>query len=715
MHASRAAASTIIVILTWSGLCAAQPTTIPVGLDAFRQWDRWPYQRIGARAYMRSTYDRAGRNETADASHFLYQEREDFNVTLDVEGSGVLAFVRTNHWHGSPWHYEIDGRDTIVQETSTTNPDKPIEGSTFIPPEVFPRPLAWTWSDTKGADLMWVPMGFEKRLRLAYSRTFYGTGYYIYHQYLEDAPLSAPIKSFAFDPPDPAVLKLLDRAGQDIAPADLQKKLTMAVLKEGATTQLFHLEGPGMVRVLKLTLSRDDALNLSNARLRITWDDRSKPSVDAPLALFFGAGVFYNRDDREFLVKSFPMTVRYDEKTVQLACYFPMPFFKSATIEIADAPIDANVDAELRVAPFTDLPAQVGYFHATYRDHGEPRRGHDLVLLDTRGAESSQDWSGSFVGTTFIFTDRCKLGTLEGDPRFFFDDAQSPQAYGTGTEEWGGGGDYWGGRTMSLPFAGHPTGAVKLEEAKSPEDQIHCAYRFLLSDLFPFGKNARIQLEHGGENESTEHYRTVTYWYGLPAASLVRTDTFRIDESEAEHRYVSLNATGPSTISSRYEVGPDASAELQERKVRYTTGESEFTLRLEPNNHGVLLRRTLDYSRANQRAEVFIADASDATAEPKWERAGVWYLAGSNTCYHSFPKTELGASAPKVQTSNRRFREDEFLVARRLTAGRSAIRVRVRFTPVDRSLLPNTPAQKSEWSEIDYAAYCWVTPAFEMK
>lgn len=27
---------------------------IPVGLDAFRQWDRWPYQRIGARAYMRS-------------------------------------------------------------------------------------------------------------------------------------------------------------------------------------------------------------------------------------------------------------------------------------------------------------------------------------------------------------------------------------------------------------------------------------------------------------------------------------------------------------------------------------------------------------------------------------------------------------------------------------------------------------------------------------
>ena len=39
-----------------------------------------PKSGIGARAYMRSTYDRAGGNERADASHFLYQEADDFNV-----------------------------------------------------------------------------------------------------------------------------------------------------------------------------------------------------------------------------------------------------------------------------------------------------------------------------------------------------------------------------------------------------------------------------------------------------------------------------------------------------------------------------------------------------------------------------------------------------------------------------------------------------------
>ena len=110
-------------------LRAAEAPEIPVGLDAYRQWERWPYQRIGARAYMRSTYDRRGGNEGADASHFLYQLADDFNVTLDVEGSGILYFARYNHWHGSPWHYVVDGTDHVVKETSTADPIRPVADS----------------------------------------------------------------------------------------------------------------------------------------------------------------------------------------------------------------------------------------------------------------------------------------------------------------------------------------------------------------------------------------------------------------------------------------------------------------------------------------------------------------------------------------------------------------------------------------------------------
>ncbi|WP_158047875.1 DUF2961 domain-containing protein [Skermanella pratensis] len=697
------------------GFAAEWPPAVPAGLDAYAQWDRWPYQRIGVRAYMNSTFDREGGNRTADASHFLYGERPDFNVTLDVLGRGVLYFVRTNHWHGSPWHYEVDGTDHVVRETTTAGPETPTPGSTFQPVEALPPPLAWSWSTTRGADLNWVPVPFERSLRLAYGRTFYGTGYFIHHRFAEGIGLSSrPLPFDLKTPPDPAVLDLIGRSGTDIAPVGIAAESGRAVLEPGRPLTLFRLDGPAMVRALKLTVPRDRALELSDARLRVTWDGRAEPSIDAPLALFFGAGLLYNRDDAEYLVKAFPAGIRYDGDRVHLDCYFPMPFFRGAVVELVPpgglaAPVELT--AELRHEPFRDRPSAVGYFHATYRDHGGGEPGRDHVLLDTRGIEGSRDWSGSFVGTSFTFTDRAELRTLEGDPRFFFDDAKSPQAHGTGTEEWGGGGDYWGGRTMTLPFAGHPIGAPTPAEAKEPADLVHSAYRFLLADLFPFGRNARIQLEHGGTNDMAEHYRTVTYWYGLPAASLARTDALEIGDaaSERAHGYRSPEATAPRALTTRRMGVPDPGQET--RTVRYTKGTSEFTLGIRPDNRGVMLRRTLDYGMPDQRAAVFVADG--AAAEPVWEPAGTWYLAGSDTVYHSFPPGELDPPAPTIVTAGRRLAEDEFLLPLRLTRDRSSIRVRVAYEPVGRPLLPGMPVPESAWSEIGYEAWCWVEPEFD--
>jgi hypothetical protein len=720
------------VLLFGASTRADEPPVIPVGLDAYRQWERWPYQRIGARAYMRSTYDRKGGNEGADASHFLYQLADDFNVTLDVEGAGVLYFARYNHWHGSPWHYEVDGRDHLVRETSTADPRRPAERSVFIPEHLFPRPLTFTWSDTKGADLMWVPIPFERSFRMAYTRTHYGTGYYIYHQYVGGAKLSSPIRAWdGKSPPDADVLQLIGGAGTDLVPrpgtpegaaAGMREESGIAALRGRQPVPLVRLTAaPAMLRALELSVPRETAEAFARARLRVTWDDRPEPSIDAPVALFYGTGSLYNRDGREYLVKGFPVHVRYGADRVHLACYFPMPFFRSARIELAGLEGSAFPDIRwnVRYTPYTDPAHHVAYFHATYRDHPRPEPGKDLVLLDTIQTEGDADWSGHLVGTSFIFSHRAELRTLEGDPRFFFDDSLTPQAQGTGTEEWGGGGDYWGGRNMTLPFAGHPVGARNAKSAKNEEDKIESAYRFLLADLMPFGKNARICLEHGGTNESTEHYETLTYWYGTPSPTLRKTDEFQVGDPQSEkaHRYHSPDASAPYAITSRYEWGVD---HLGGKEVypahadrgRSTQGTSEFTLKLEPKNFGVLLRRKLDYAFPNQRAEVFVADASHGQEGEglAWKAAGVWYLAGSNTCVYSNPKEELGPTAHVVQTSNRRFRDDEFLLARELTAGRSAIRLRIRFTPVKRPLFPGHPLPELAWSEIRYSAYCFVMP-----
>lgn len=699
---------------------AADPPVIPVGLDAYRMWERWPYQRIGARTYMRSTYDRGGGNERADASHFLYQTADDFNVTLDVAGPGILYFARYNHWHGSPWHYEVDSVDHIVTETSTADPLHPVPNSVFEPRRLFPNPLTWTWAQTKGSDLMWVPIGFEKSFRMAYSRTHYGTGYYIYQQYVPGAKLSQPITSWdAKTPPAEDVLRLIARSGEDVAPRPGTAGVTaetgeVNLPATGSVTLWKTRRAPSMLRLLEISVPRDRALAFYSARLRVTWDNRRQPSIDAPVALFFGAGTLYNRDNREYLVKSFPMTIRYTSDRVVLRCYFPMPFFRSARIELTGGGTDIPaVQWAVRLEPFHDPANTVGYFHATYRDHPTPQRGRDLVLLDTTQTEGGGDWSGSFVGTSFIFSHDAVLNTLEGDPRFFFDDSQTPQAYGTGTEEWAGGGDYWGGVTMTLPFAGHPVGARNAKEARSPEDKIESAYRFLLADLMPFGRNARIQLEHGGVDESREHYETVAYWYGRPRASLVKTDELAVGDpaSERRHHYLSPDASPVYEITSRYEWGVDTSNgdviyPPQTDRGRTTKTTSEFTLAIDRHNLGVLLRRKLDYSFPNQRAEVFIADPG----KDNWQPAGIWYLAGSNTCVFSAPADELGETQHIVQTSNRRFRDDEFLIPRALTAGRRAIRVRVKFTPVLIPLIPGRPLPDLAWSEIRYTAYSFVMP-----
>lgn len=77
-----------------------EPPEIPFGFDAFTSWDRWPYLRIGVRAYMRSTFDREGGNHNVDAAHFLRQVDDDEGGLRGVgppRFKGLPTLVRTRH------------------------------------------------------------------------------------------------------------------------------------------------------------------------------------------------------------------------------------------------------------------------------------------------------------------------------------------------------------------------------------------------------------------------------------------------------------------------------------------------------------------------------------------------------------------------------------------------------------------------------------------
>jgi hypothetical protein len=669
------------------------PPTLPaisVGYDAYRNLDALPRVRIGQRAYMRSTYDRSGGNEGADASHFLRAEADGTFTTLDVAGPGMIVFARTNHWHGSPWHYTIDGSEHVIRESSTATPDQPVADAVFLPTSALPSPLALTWAETRGADLDWVPKSFTQSLRISDERTHYGTGYYIFHSFAESDLLSAPLEAWHEQRPPGDVLELLRRAGTDISGAGKEHAVTVEIPAQAAVDVL-ELGGPAMIRRITIDANARDAVALADATITIWWDDRELPSVDAPIGLLFAGGSLYNRNDTGVLVAALLANVSFIDDRVHLALYFPMPFRTNARIALHG---NGHGFSDVRIAAkSTPHPTALdwdGYFHATSVDHVAPQLGANLVLLDTTTVEGSGEWCGVFAGTSFTFSDRAELGTLEGDPRFFFDDARSPQGHGTGTEEWAGGGDYWGGQTSSLPLAGHPTGAASLAEARDAADAVESAYRFLIADAMPFGRNARIELEHGGGNQSTEHYRTVTYWYGRPAACLVPTDSLDVGNTvdEMMHRYVAAGAQRIE-VTSQWDGLDTTTVESEDGRTLPDT--STFTVKLDAHNHGVLLRRTLDYAIADQRAEVWIADDRDGAP---FVYAATWYTAGSTTVLYSNPPGELDAATPIVQTSDRRLRDDELLIPRALTEGRSAIRVQIRPT--------------GTWSELRYAVYSYV-------
>lgn len=717
-----------------------EPPIIPIGLDAYSMWDRLPYHRIGVRAYMRSTYDREGDNRAADASHFLYQESDAFNVALDIKSPGILYFKRTNHFHGSPWHYEIDGRDFIVKETATDDPidaKKKYRETTFIPERLFPNPLTWTWSITKGADMMWVPLPFEKSFRIAYSRTFYGTGYYIYHLLSPGMKnLSRPLQSWRQTPPDGNVLTLLNRSGTDIAPkgGGVEALAGEAALQPHQWTAVCGINNaPASVRALKFTVPRELALDFGKCRLRVTWDRRWHASIDAPVALFFGAGELYNNNNRKFLVKGFLMGVHYDDQNAYLYCYYPMPFFQHAQFEIQNRSGKTlnGIQWEIRTEPYSNPVNHAAYFHATYTDHPHPTPGQDNVFLDTSNVEGGGEWSGNFVGMSWIFSRTGTLNTLEGDPRFFFDGSKTPQGWGTGTEEWGGGGDYWGGENMTIPFAGHPLGCQK-EKIKTDKDLLNSAYRFLIADMFPFGNRAVIQLEHGAVNNSREHYSGVVYWYGVDSPALVLTDELNVcdEKSIKAHAYDSPGADRPYILVSRYEWGPDSWRDekntpggmqffpAEEDQVRVMKGESQFTVNLDPANLGVLLRRKFDYVYPNQSAKVWIRPSSSPGA---WRYVGEWYTAGSNTCVFSrpggrnFSDAELKPAEHHIITSNRRWREEEFLIPRELTEGKRNITIKIEHVPIERELFPGQKyPEESVWSESRYWIYCYKMPSIRL-
>jgi hypothetical protein len=75
------------------------------------------------------------------------------------------------------------------------------------------------------------------------------------------------------------------------------------------------------------------------------------------------------------------------------------------------------------------------------------------------------------------------------------------------------------------------------------------------------------------------------------------------------------------------------------------------------------------------------------------------------------PDGERGKTRHNIVTSNRRWREEEFLIARQLTEGVNRLEIKIELVPNEKELFPGQsfPAE-SAWSEARYWVYCYRMP-----
>lgn len=189
------------------------------------------------------------------------------------------------------------------------------------------------------------------------------------------------------------------------------------------------------------------------------------------------------------------------------------------------------------------------------------------------------------------------------------------------------------------------------------------AYRLFLQDAVPFHTSIHVSIEHGGVDDVNADYWDLAYYYLQPTRATL-TDTLDVGNaaSEQAHHYQITGQTWTGTQSYQFE-GSDSPTTVSDDG-RAFTGSSTFTMAINPNNAGVILRRRFDQGIINQKANILVNGTL----------VGTWYQAGGN--------------------STSRWRENDFQIPASFTHGKRSITITIQFV-----------SSSVDWNEFHYWAY----------
>ena len=277
--------------------------------------------------------------------------------------------------------------------------------------------------------------------------------------------------------------------------------MDMTILKPGQVFEMPVLHGPGVITHIWFTSHAGRVNELNALSLRIYWDGRKDPAVEAPLGEFFAVG-----QGKPAVVESIPVQV---SPTGALVCYWRMPFAQSARIVIANDNPERTAGLYWQVdwTELEQLPPDTPYFHAQYRQEYPAQAGRDYLIADLQGR-------GQYVGTVMSVTLGQDGWWGEGDDFFYIDGEAVPSLQGTGSEDYFN--DAWGFRPRTSHWFGSPRW-----QGDDAGDSGVC-YRWHVLDPVGFTNSLKVTIEHKGNRsediegfflERPDFLNSVAFWY----------------------------------------------------------------------------------------------------------------------------------------------------------------------------------------------------------
>ena len=295
---------------------------------------------------------------------------------------------------------------------------------------------------------------------------------------------------------------------------------TVGPIKPGEKWSV-DIPGTGIINHIWFTIAPMHIMR-NDLIFRIYWDGRSTPSVESPIAAFFGNGW-----DEHYEYATLPLAVGPTNGT-GLVSYFQMPFANGARLEIENQS-DINIDCIYFYVDYVEmrkLPVGSGRFHAWYNHEltealpeGETEWGlvgpmgnnvdgaNNYLFADIKG-------KGHFVGINYYVHSPSTMWYGEGDDMIFIDGEEKASLLGTGTE------DFFNTSWCPKTLFNHPYyGYARVNNDYGWLGRTH-VYRFFVADPIYFEKSLRGTIEHGHNNNLTLDISSVAYWYQSEAGVL---------------------------------------------------------------------------------------------------------------------------------------------------------------------------------------------------